>query len=248
MTILVYDVEVSSLDLMLRTYDLKNRIKYFNHEDIVRDWTMLGAAWKVLGEDRVRCVSVSHKDVFNDYEVICALHKALARAEVVIGHNSDGFDIKKFNTRAVYYGLEPLQPKKQIDTIKIAKKYFKFTSNSLRYIASYLGLGDKGESPEWDLILAGDKKALAAMREYNKRDVTVTEAVYLRLRDYHHTHPDVSTVTRDVAGEAMLKCPRCDSVDIKKDGTFPIIKNGMIVSRKQRYSCTSCHKYIQPKM
>lgn len=203
---------------------------------------MLGAAWKLIDGEQVQCVSVSPKDPLNDYEVVCRLHKALNSADVLIGHNSDNFDIKKFNTRAIQYGLDPIQGKKQIDTLKIARKYFKFTSNKLRYIAQYLGVGEKDESPDWDLILAGDRAEIKRMREYNKQDVVVTEAVYKRLRDWHVTHPDVSTVTRDIEGVAIDKCPRCDSAHVVKCGTGPLIKAGQVRGFKQRHKCQDCKK------
>lgn len=242
MKILIYDVETSTLDLLIRTYDLKNRIKYFNHKDIVRDWTMLGAAWKFLDKDRVHCISVSPQDPLNDYEVIKKLHAALDSADVLVGHNSDNFDIKKFNTRALQYNLPPIQNKKKVDTLKMARKYFKFSSNTLRYIAKYLGVGEKGESPDWEKILAGDKKELAFMRKYNKQDVIVTENVYLRLREWHETHPDVSTVTRDIEGFPLDKCPRCDSAHVVKAGKEPVIKRGLISGFKQRFKCQDCKK------
>lgn len=242
MRLLIYDVEVSSIDIMHRQYDLKNFVKYFSDEDIVRDWTMLGAAWKFLDEEKTHCISVSPKDPLNDYEVIKTLRAALDSADVLIGHNSNAFDILKFNTRAIFYRLPPIQNKKQIDTLKMARKYFKFTSNKLRYIAQYLGIGEKGETPDWDLILQGDRKALAEMRKYNKQDVVVTEALYKRLRDWHQTHPDVSTVTRDISGEVLMKCPRCDSVNVVKNGTRPLIRNGAIFKTVQEHLCRKCHK------
>lgn len=239
--ILVYDVERSTMDLLIRTYDLKNHQRYFNHRDIVRDWVMLGAAWKFLGDDKISCVSVSHRDPFNDYEPVKRLHAALSSADVLIGHNADRFDIRVFNTRAIMYDLPPIEKKLQIDTLKLSRKYFYFSSNSLSFICNRLDLGGKDEQPDWEAILAGDKHALAFMRDYNRNDVILTEKLYLRIRGYHHTHPDISSVTRDIEGCAIIKCPRCDSADVIKYSRRAVIRAGQAAGYKQRYLCKDCN-------
>jgi len=240
MKLLVYDVELSDMDILIKSYDLKNRIRWFNHENIIRDWTMLGASWKHLDDDKISCVSISPKDPLNDYAVIQKLYKAIEASDGLIGHNADNFDLKKFNTRAIYYGMPPLQKKIQTDTLKIARKYFKFTSNSLRYIANYLGLENKGDSPDWDAVMSGDRKEIALMREYNRQDVIVTEQLYKKLRGWHHTHPDVSSVTRDIEGKEMDKCPSCDSVNVVKNGHKPKVKAGVVYKFAQVLLCRNC--------
>ena len=121
--ILFWDIETTDLELAIRTYGLKNYTKYFNHKTIKRDWTMLGASWKFKGDMRPSVVSVKASDPFNDEGVVRVLYQVLQEADVLVGHNSDRFDLKKFNTRALHYGLAPLHIRTQqtVDTLKIAK-------------------------------------------------------------------------------------------------------------------------------
>lgn len=211
--ILTWDVETSYMVMEYNTYDLKVYLSRHSIDHIKEDWFMLGAAWKFLGDKSVGCISVCPKDPKNDYEVIQVLHDVLSQADIIIGHNSDAFDIKKFNARAIKHGLPPIAPKKTIDTLKIARQNFKFSSNTLRYICNYLGLEAKDESPNWVKCVEGDDEELRYMRKYNKQDVIVTEQLYLKLRAYMKNHPNLNTFT----GED--NCPTCgsDELLIKQD-------------------------------
>ncbi len=242
--ILIWDVETSTLNLSIDTYSLKNYTKYYNPDDITRDWVMLGAAWKPLGE-QVRCVSVSSKDPLNDYMVIKTLHEQLEAADILVGHNADRFDIRKFNTRALLYDLPPITKKKTIDTLKIAKKYFGFTSNKLSFIAKHLKLDmQKDESPDWGKILAGCPDELAYMRKYNKKDVCVNELIYLKLRPYIDNHPNVNIYSPQ-AEQRKGCCPSCGSHDTYKKGFRRSETTGKITGQRMR--CKSCNRSFMSK-
>ena len=145
---------------------------------------------------------------------------------------------------AIFYGLKPIGPKKTIDTLKVARRYFKFTSNKLSYLANYLKIEAKGDSPNWDLILEGDENEIRLMREYNKQDVLVTEQLYYKLRSFHQTHPDLSIENPilDVAGERVLSCPVCNATDLRNKG---LQRNK--ASTRQRWSCNGCgHHFMTP--
>lgn len=234
---IIWDVETSTMDIALRTYQLKNYIKYFDPKMITRDWSMLGAAWGDLDHKKVEVISVSPQNPLDDRHVIETLHGVLSEADVLIGHNSDAFDIKKFNTRAIFYDLPPICPKIQIDTLKMARKYFKFSSNRLSYICDFLGIEAKDESPDWEKILAGDPKELRYMRRYNKKDVVCTRELYKKLRAWHHTHPNVQDPVRDIAGGVVRVCRKCGEPSVIKKG-FKLLTGGR---KRQQLQCSSCH-------
>jgi len=238
--VLFWDVETTSIDVVVRTYRLRNHIKYFSPDLISRDWSMLGAAW-AYGDGEPVAVSVTAKDPLNDEKVIRKLHEVLGRAEVLVGHNSDGFDLKMFNTRAAYYGLRPLSQKVQLDTLKMARKYFRFSSNKLSYVCQYLGLEMKDNSPDWDECLLGNAKELRYMREYNKQDVVATRDLYHRLKSWHHNHPRVADKLKAIDGSDVDSCPVCGSADSKKNGT-KLMGSGR---RKQVIQCLGCGKFRQ---
>lgn len=234
---LVWDIESSSIDILHRQYDLTVNTKRFRPEEIVRDWNIFSVAWKLIGHDKVNCVSVSSKNPTNDLEVVKMFHSVLMDADILIGHNSDNFDLKKFNARAIYHGLPPIPKKQQIDTLKEARKHFKFTSNKLSYLAHYLGIDAKDDSPDWNKILDGDTEELSIMREYNKKDVIVTEQLYLKLVSWMKTHPNVRPYTpiKDIEGNTLLSCKSCNSMNYNKSG-FHYTSTG----KRQRYCCLDC--------
>lgn len=237
--ILFWDVECSTVELRVQTYDLKNYNRYYDHRDITRDWHLLGAAWKFIQDESPQAISVRPDDPLNDYGVVTTLHKVLSEADILCGHNSDAFDLKKFNTRALFHGLPPIPPKQTIDTLKAARKHFKITSNSLAYLARFLGLEAKDESPDWDLCLAGDAEALRYMRAYNKQDVVVTEQVYMKLRPFMTTHPNAALYTH---GTHHDTCPKCGSDDLMKQG-----HKFTAAGKYQQYQCRNCGTWSRGK-
>lgn len=241
---IIWDVETTDLELRIRTYQLKNYTKYHDPKTINRDWTMLGAAWMRLGDDKASAISVSPDKPLDDYGVTLKLHEVLSEADILIGHNSDNFDFKKFNTRAIYYDLPPIAPKLSVDTLKIARKYFKFTSNRLSYICEYLGLDEmKDESPNWRKVIDGDPEELRYMRTYNKQDVIATKALYNKLKSYHHTHPK-NPKTRDIEGSEVNVCPYCSSPENSKVKSRPSAA-GIL---RHQYQCKVCYKYWTTKI
>lgn len=239
MKILIFDIETSPI--IAPTFSLFNK-NPTSHEHIIQDWFMYSVAWKFLGKKKIHAVSLLDdkerfkKDHTDDYHVVKTMHDVLSDADLIVGHNVDAFDWKKLNTRFIYHGLPPLPKIRSVDTLKIAKKEFKFTSNKLDYIAQYLGVGAKMETPKglWNRALMGDKAALKTMVEYNKQDVQVTEDVYLKLRPFYTVHANLSTV--DDKHNGACKCPKCNSENLNKRGTAKT--NAGVF---QRYQCQDCH-------
>lgn len=129
----------------------------------------------------------------------------------------------------VSLGLPPPAPYKQLDTKKIAKKYFSFTSNKLDDLGRYLGIGQKLDTGGYGLWLGceeGDPKAWKKMKRYNKQDVVLLEEVYLKLRPWIANHPAVDN--RD-------NCPKCNSANMQKRG-YGFNKT----SKYQRFQCMDC--------
>lgn len=210
------------------------------------EWYILCASWKWLDEKKVHSIALIDHG-FNpkkpdDWPVVEKLWLLFNEADVIYAHNGDQFDIKKSNTRFVVHGLKPPSEYKQMDTKKIAKKYFGFESNKLDDLAKQLGLGRKmptGGFELWMKCMAGERDAWAKMVQYNKHDVVLLEKVYLRLRGWHKTHPNLSFFTRN-----HMECTVCSSRNVKKDGIE--YYRGAI---SQRWQCNDCGKhYVGPKV
>jgi uncharacterized protein YprB with RNaseH-like and TPR domain len=135
--------------------------------------------------------------------------KVMSKADEIVAHNGDRFDLKWVRTRALYHGIDVMPFVKTIDTLKWAKKYFNFNSNKLDYIAKLLQVGakmDTGGLDLWkDIVFRKDMEALAKMVEYCKMDVEVLEAVFNKLNSY--LAPQHNYAVQH--GGEKYECPEC---------------------------------------
>lgn len=234
--ILTFDIETSHM--VAATFGLWKADIPYDH--IIHDWRIFSAAWKWLGNDTVYSASQAE---YTEEEVIHALTSAIQQADIVVGHNIDRFDLKKLNTRVFLCDRPPFFLPTSVDTYKVAKKEFAFSSNRLDYIAKALGVGGKTSTPTglWLKALFGDKEAFTIMEEYNRNDVVINEKVYLKMRPFIRNHPDVSQLTLN--GE-RLGCPSCGSEKIIKYGTYKEKHGGALKQKRryQRHQCTSCRR------
>lgn len=228
--ILLYDIETAPI--LGWTWGLYEQ----NVISVERDWYILSFAWKWLGEKtqvRGLCDYPKYKPSNHDDKLLCVdLHKVLDEADVIIGHNLDAFDNKKANARFVFHGLKPPSPSKTIDTLKLAKKHFKFDSNKLNSLGELLSVGEKLPHQGFKLWLGcmeGDPKAWEVMKAYNAQDVELLEKVYERLRPWAVNLPDFRTTTD------THTCPSCQSSRLQKRGFYTAITR-----RYQRYQCQDC--------
>lgn len=236
--IVLWDIETSGITVS--TWNLYP--ESIPHSNILQDWYIICACWKELDKDRIKSVSVLDdekrfkKDSRDDYYVIKTLREMLEDANVIIGHNTDKFDMKMFNSRLIYHKLPPLPKILSIDTLKEVKKIARFTSNRLDFLGDKLGSGGKLKTSPglWLRACNGDKAAIREMVTYNKVDVKVLEELYLRIRGYMKSHPNI-------AEPLTQNCPKCDSDNVRKHK--PRISATGI--RYQQYQCNNCGSYFQ---
>lgn len=208
---------------------------------VLQNSKILSVAWKDLSDEDVTVKAICDykgykKNVVDDKALVKEVWDVLDKADVVIAHHGVAFDIKKLNTRFVYHGLSSPSTYKVIDTLQQAKKYFKFDSNSLNNLGVYLGVGEKishNGFSLWEQCMAGDAKAWETMKAYNAQDVLLLEKVYMKLRPYMETHPDLSLMTQTPKG--TLSCGTCLSTNVSRRG-YSVTKTG----KKQRLQCQDC--------
>lgn len=160
---------------------------------------LLTWAAKWLGEDEVYSDSIhKHREgpygEDDDFEIVSSMWRLLDECDVAIAHNGLRFDFPYINSRFAYHGLGMPSPFKAVDTCKIAKKYFRFPANSLKELGIYFGI----ETPKldtdfnlWIDFMEGIETACDYMVEYNEYDVKLLEEVYMRLRPYDKSHPNL---------------------------------------------------------
>jgi hypothetical protein len=211
----------------------------------VQDWYILSFACKWL--DKLDISSWYLPDFRgynpkkpNDFLLCRVLWRYFDEADVIVAHNGDQFDLTKSNARFITHGFKPPRPYKTIDTLKIARKHFSFSSNKLDDLGQYLGLGAKlptGGFGLWEACMKGDLKAWEKMREYNIQDVRLLEQVYLKLRPWATGHPNLSAYSGDHV------CPTCSSSKIQRRG-FTVAR----VQVRQRFHCQSCGSWFSGKI
>ncbi|CAI3971394.1 DNA polymerase exonuclease subunit [Variovorax phage VAC_51] len=210
------------------------------------DWTILSYAAKWLHEDRTM-----YKDTFfqrdqrKDLALLKTVRNLLNEADIVVGQNVQRFDLKKLNARFILNGIAPPSPVRIIDTLKVAKRHFAFTSNKLEYMSDKLCVKYKklkhGQFPGFELwaeFLKRNPLAQAEMEKYNRYDVLSTEELYLIMRPWIQGHPNVNLYTGvgDIDGKPFAeRCPHCGSSALKKKG-FRFTQLGQY----QRYHCGGC--------
>lgn len=237
--VLFWDIETSPV--ICSTWSLYP--DSLNHSDIIEDWRIICAAWKWQDSNVIESTHwapTADKHISpvlgkDDTRVIKKLHSVLSQADVIVGHNSDNFDWKKFQTRCIELGLTPVAQKASVDTLKVARKEFKFTSNRLDYIGDYLGVGGKMDTPKGlhKNVMWSVPGALKTMLEYNKRDVELLEAVYDKLKPYIRNHPRLHF------DPDKPTCVKCGNHSVVKNGIRP--RHGGPI---QKWLCKACGTHL----
>ena len=159
----------------------------------------------------------------------------LDEADIVVGHNSNKFDVKRVNTRCLKHEIRQPSPYKKADTLMMAKRSFNISSNRLDFIGEFLGVGRKVSHEGfglWKKVLQGDADAQKRMLDYNIGDVILLEQVYEKLRGWTNNHPSV------VTSFDKPRCPVCGSEALVSVGSC--FTN---ISEFRASECADCGAY-----
>lgn len=221
MKILYFDLEIGPL------HAYAWEVYQTNLLSVLASWPLISLAYKI-DDGKTEVIS---RRTHSEKQIVKKLWQLFNDADVIIAQNGDRFDIKLSNMLFLRYGLKPPSPYKTVDTLKLAKKYFRFPMNNLDYLCSTL-LGKKKIDTDkslWLSCLNGDKKSLKQMEEYNINDVDLLYELYMVLRSWHTGHPN-----RNLYNQTTHKCPVCGG-DTQKRGSAMTR-----TQRYQRYQCKSC--------
>jgi len=205
-------------------------IKY---ADVEQDWFLLSAQWSWNDEKKVHTISVldDPKQFVDDHYkadkiVVKKIAELMAEADVVVGHNFKGHDLKKIKAKIAEHRLPALDIPDIVDTYQWSRE-FGFTSRKLGDLCKKLELTQKlGHVPGvFKLAGRGDVKAIREIIRYGKGDIPTLRELYEALRPYAKNAPNQNKFKKYPC------CPRCASVKLQKRG----IRNGV-----QRHSCFSC--------
>lgn len=181
------------------------------------------------------------KGIVDDEKIVKDIHGLLNETDILVTQNGVSYDTKYLNARFMEHGLAPPSPYKNIDTKIEAKKSLRMPSYSLDDMGEYFGLGRKLSHEGfslWKKCMSGDLKAWNMMKKYNAQDVVLTEQVYLKLRPFMKSHPNVDAYNKEDKEHKKCEtgnCPKCKSENTHARG---YIVNS--VSKYARAQCQSC--------
>jgi DNA polymerase elongation subunit (family B) len=213
--------------------------------DFKVEWYLLCFAYRWLG-GKVQTYALPDFKNYrpgseDDRELVKELWKLFDEADIIIAHNGDHFDIRKANARFTYHNLSPPSPYKTVDTLKVARKYFNFTSNKLDDLAKHLGYGRKIPHTGfnlWQGCMRGDPKSWKLMVKYNRHDVVLLAKIYKHFLPWITSHPNVSVLSGERDG-----CPNCASPNLEKRGLG--INQ---ITKYQRLRCQDCGAWSKGKL
>ena len=174
--------------------------------------------------------------------LLVAITTKLLEADVWLGHYACYYDIPFINTRLLYHHL-PIVPANfaLIDTWRISRNRLKLRNNRLVTVSGFLGTKEEKNAikPEqWLRALGGHRPSMAYIVDHCRRDVTVLEETYDRLKPLVLDHPSRGLV--DGRGGWGVW------------GSSKLVKRGFHITRTRRYQrfqCQSCgawSKGLQP--
>lgn len=207
---------------------------------IIDDGYMLCWCAKWLGKKGIMSDSLVNYTSYtrnprDDSKIAGSMWALLDKADIVVTHNGNKFDLKWLNTVFTKHGLKPVSGYKSVDTLAEVRKRFRFISNKLDFICRKLGLGKKlstGGFELWDECMKGEKLAWNKLVTYCKHDVSLLEKLYLHIRPFIQNHPNLSLYSD---GERM--CPNCGSYDFHARGF-----EYTLAGKYQKFCCKMCGK------
>jgi hypothetical protein len=229
--ILIFDLEVSTK--IVHTYQMWDTS--IPADRVIQDAYILSYSAKFLGEDTIYYLDTRYSPGC-DLHILEALSYLINQATHLCGHNLKSFDLPTLRSRMIQKKVDPIPDLPILDTLKICKKLFKFTSNKLSEVAKYLGVetmkDDHKDFPGISLFteaMNGNIKAFESMENYCKTDVIVTELILNKLMPW-----DKDINFQSNYGRAICSC-----------GSVKFIKNGYRFykqSKNQMYKCVKCAK------
>lgn len=208
---------------------------------VERDTFILMASYRWAHEKKTKAHCLPDyprykRSKFDDKDLCRDIHNLMDEADIICAHNGDSFDVKKINSRLIVNDFNPPSPYKTIDTLKAARRVFKFDSNKLDNIGRYLNEGRKIPNTGaalWRGCVEGDPKSWRIMRRYGIHDTDLLWSVYGRMRPWITNHPNM-TLYGDSVG-----CPSCGSVNVQRRGVMVKLN-----SRRHRFHCQECGSWF----
>lgn len=153
--------------------------------------------------------------------MLAGIHTLLDEADIVMGWNSKGFDVKWLEGEFQLAGMLPPAPYHQVDLMLHFRKHSRFISKKLDYVSQRLLAEHKVHhdgfemwraciEPDYDPALK--KKYWNKMRTYAKKDTALLEPIFDSVRGW------INLPTPIIVDPAEARCTNCGSTDLQWRG------------------------------
>lgn len=233
----VIDLEV--LPMEVYTYGLFDQNMGVNQ--IIEHASLASFSIMILGHE-IEYYEVNWKrNPRDDRALTKRLHERMSACDIVLGQNSDAFDIRVANERFLTHDLGPSKPVHILDTLKMSRKHFKLPSHSLEYKSMRFCKTKKLTQRKFPGMLLQieclkkNPEAWAEMQLYNKIDVQATAEFAKRIAPWYEKNLNV------MKPGALFCCTNilCGSTNIIRRGWKPL-RSGVY----KQYSCHDCGKWF----
>jgi len=136
--------------------------------------------WEKLRE------TTTYDSGFDNEWILIETSKLIEQADIIIGQNLDGFDMKMLQDGLVNNDLPPLEYENTLDILKMSKKVFRPLSHKLDARAKKYGfIGKiKMELQDWKDVTFNGKAISEKMGPYGCRDVEEEQKIFYR--EFNH--------------------------------------------------------------
>ena len=214
--ILLLDIE--TLPMWIRVWGLYKQRPGI--KQIVKDWIVLSWAAKWLdGTQYMSDILTPEETQKRDDRRICkSIWNLIDEADIIVAHNLQKFDIRKLNSRFMIHGFTPPSSYQMIDTLIHSQKIAAHSSHKLDWLGQLVRNEGKLDTDYelWIKCEEGDIESLQYMADYNKEDVGLLEEVYLWMRPWMQSHPNIG-LYMDLKQSV---CSHCGSIDLKNDSYY----------------------------
>jgi DNA polymerase elongation subunit (family B) len=236
--ILLFDIETLPMEVLVWGL-YRQQIDYQN---VLKEWSIVSWAAKWLFGTKIMgaVVSPTSATIRNDSEIIDGIWKLINEADIIIAHNAVKFDVRKLNARFAINGLKRPMPYRVIDTLKETQKHFGFSSHRLDNINTILR-NTRKKKTEYGLwkrcagintTIKDQNKALKEMLAYNKQDIVALEDLYVEIRPWITSHPNLGLYYSETDQE---RCPNCGNNKLIWEGYYYTT-----VGRFRSFRCKKC--------
>lgn len=213
---------------------------------INRFQSILSMAYKI-GDSKTKYIGLNtihgyKKGDLDDKKLVLEVLEILKGVDIIVGQNSDDFDIKILKERLMFHNLPPLpEDIISLDTKKLYKKVSRLPNNKLDTIGQFTGVGTKLKHQGTDLFIdcgRGDEKAWKINEKYNKKDVDLTYSILQKVLPYVTLQAKQSAFSEDI----QCSNPLCLSHNLTKSK-----RRRVTGGYKVQYQCKDCGKYTTSK-